>query len=85
MRRRARHASLQQALAALALAALAGDERVYSAERVGLLTLVCVVATFGIHSFVDWTWYVPGVACAALLCAGWLAGRGPLSSPFGAL
>jgi O-antigen ligase len=54
-------------------------ERVYSAERVGLLTMVCLVATFGIHSFVDWTWYVPGVACAALLCAGWLAGRGPLS------
>ncbi|HEV3320992.1 MAG TPA: O-antigen ligase family protein [Solirubrobacteraceae bacterium] len=59
--------------------ALAGDERLYSAERVGLLTLVCVVATFGVHSFVDWTWYVPGVACAALLCAGWVAGRGPLS------
>ncbi len=50
-------------------------ERVYSAERVGLLSMVCLVATFGIHSFVDWTWYVPGVACAALLCAGWLAGR----------
>jgi hypothetical protein len=60
--------------------ALAGRERLYSAERVGLLTLVCVVATFGIHSFVDWTWYVPGVACTALLCAGWVAGRGPLSS-----
>jgi O-antigen ligase len=51
----------------------------YTAERVGLLTMVCLVATFGVHSFVDWTWYVPGVACAALLCAGWLAGRGPLS------
>jgi tetratricopeptide (TPR) repeat protein len=25
---------------------------------------------------VDWTWYVPGDACVALLCAGWLAGRG---------
>jgi O-antigen ligase len=59
--------------------ALVGEERVYSAERVGLLTLVCVVATFGVHSFVDWTWYVPGVACAALLCAGWVAGRGPSS------
>ncbi len=59
---------------------LAGEERFYSAERVGLLTLVCLVTTFGVHSFVDWTWYVPGVACAALLCAGWVAGRGPLSS-----
>ncbi len=29
----------------------------------------------------DWTWYVPGTALAALLCAGWLAGRGPLLDP----
>jgi hypothetical protein len=61
----------------------ASPERVYSAERVGLLSMVCLVATFGIHSFVDWTWYVPGVACAALLCAGWLAGRGPLAAGAG--
>ncbi len=54
---------------------LVGGERVYSAERVGLLTMVCLVATFGVHSFVDWTWYVPGLACTALLCAGWVAGR----------
>jgi cytochrome c-type biogenesis protein CcmH/NrfG len=33
---------------------------------------------FGGHSFVDWTWFVPGNAVVALLCAGWLAGRGPL-------
>jgi Flp pilus assembly protein TadD len=52
----------------------------YTAERIGLLTMLCVVATFGIHSFVDWTWYVPGLACTALLCAGWLAGRGPLAA-----
>jgi O-antigen ligase len=52
--------------------------RLYTAERVGLLTMVCFVATFGVHSFVDWTWYIPGLACAALLCAGWVAGRGPL-------
>jgi hypothetical protein len=50
----------------------------YSAERVGLLTMLCAVVVFGVHSFVDWTWYVPGNACAALLLAGWLAGRGPL-------
>lgn len=50
----------------------------YTPERIGLLTMLCVVVTFGLHSFVDWTWYVPGVACTALLCAGWLAGRGPL-------
>jgi tetratricopeptide (TPR) repeat protein len=51
----------------------------YSAERVGLLTMLCVVVAFGVHSLVDWTWYVPGDACVALLCAGWLAGRGPLT------
>jgi hypothetical protein len=52
-----------------------GVERRYSPERIGLLSMVCVVVTFGVHSFVDWTWYVPGDACVALLCAGWVAGR----------
>lgn len=50
----------------------------YSAERVGLLSMLCLVVVFGVHSLVDWTWYVPGDAFAALLCAGWLAGRGPV-------
>jgi hypothetical protein len=50
----------------------------YTPERIGLLTMLCIVVVFGVHSFVDWTWYVPGNACVALLCAGWLAGRGPL-------
>ncbi len=50
----------------------------YTPERVGLLSMLCVVVTFGVHSFADWTWYVPGDAFVALLCAGWLAGRGPL-------
>jgi hypothetical protein len=51
----------------------------YTPERIGLLTLLTVVVIFGVHSFVDWTWFVPGTAVIALLCAGWLAGRGPLS------
>jgi len=42
---------------------------------VGMLTLLCIVVVFGAHSLIDWTWYVPGVACVALLCAGWLVGR----------
>ncbi len=58
--------------------ALGGSSSLYTPERIGLLTMVCIVVTFGVHSFVDWTWYVPGLACTALLCAGWLAGRGPL-------
>jgi hypothetical protein len=49
-------------------------------ERVGLVTLLAVAVTFGVHSFVDWTWFVPGNAALALLCAGWVAGRGPLAA-----
>ena len=52
--------------------------RAYTPERVGLLTMLCMVVVFGTHSLIDWTWYIPGNACVALLCAGWLAGRGPL-------
>ena len=43
-----------------------------------MLSMLCLVVVFGAHSLIDWTWYVPGDACVALLCAGWLAGRGPL-------
>lgn len=50
----------------------------YAPERVALLSMLCVVVTFGLHSLVDWTWYVPGTALTALICAGWLAGRGAL-------
>jgi O-antigen ligase/tetratricopeptide (TPR) repeat protein len=52
----------------------------YTPERVALLSMLCLVVVFGAHSFIDWTWYVPGDACVALLCAGWLAGRGPLGA-----
>jgi O-antigen ligase/cytochrome c-type biogenesis protein CcmH/NrfG len=58
-----------------------GRIRRYGPERIGMLTLLCMVVLFGVHSTVDWTWYVPGTALAALLCAGWLAGRGPLLDP----
>ena len=54
-----------------------------TAERAGLLTLLCVVLAFGAHSMIDWTWFIPGVALPALFCAGWLAGRGPLCAPVG--
>jgi hypothetical protein len=55
------------------------------AERQGLLTLLIIVAMFGIQSGIDWTWYFPGVAIPALICAGWLAGRGPPAGPIGRL
>jgi O-Antigen ligase len=57
----------------------------HAAERVGLITMLAVVLTFGVHSTIDWTWFFPGVAVPALFCAGWLAGRGPLSQPVGHL
>jgi O-antigen ligase/polysaccharide polymerase Wzy-like membrane protein len=65
-------------IAARRLPSWRSEPRPYSAERIGLLTMLCAVAVFGVHSLVDWTWYVPGNACVALLFAGWLAGRGPL-------
>ena len=76
------------ALVALALAVSqatglhrGGAELRTTPERVGLLTLTTVVIVFGVHSFVDWTWFVPGVAFPALLAGGWLAGRGALGLP----
>ena len=47
----------------------------WDAERVGLATLTVVVIVFGVHSAIDWTWYVPGNAVPALLCAGFVASR----------
>ena len=55
----------------------------HAAERAGLITLFAVVVTFGVSSLIDWTWFIPGVAVPALVCAGWLAGRGPLEAPVG--
>lgn len=57
----------------------------YAAEHAGLLTLAAVVLMFGLHSLIDWTWFIPGTAVLALVCAGWLAGRGPLRAPVGRL
>jgi hypothetical protein len=53
-------------------------------EREGLAVMAIVVLAFGIQSALDFTFYFPGLAIPALLCAGWLAGRGPLHAPVGA-
>jgi tetratricopeptide (TPR) repeat protein len=53
----------------------------FSAERIGMLTLVATVLVFGVHSLIDWTWFVPANAAVGLLAAGWVAGRGPLGAP----
>jgi tetratricopeptide (TPR) repeat protein len=48
-----------------------------------MITLAVVVIIFGLNSAIDWTWFIPGTAITALVCAGWLAGRGPLRPPIG--
>ena len=40
-----------------------------------LATLAVVVVVFGVHSAIDWTWYVPGNAVPMLICAGFVASR----------
>lgn len=51
-------------------------EAAWTPERIGLLTMLALVVTFGVHVLVDWTWEIPGTAVPALLATGWLAGRG---------
>ncbi len=48
----------------------------FGPERIGLLTLFALVVVYGVHSLVDWSWFIPGPTAIALLAAGWLAGRG---------
>ncbi len=47
-------------------------------ERIAVAALALAPIAFGLHSLIDWTWFVPGVAVAALLAAGFVAARGPL-------
>ena len=47
----------------------------FDPERIAVLTMATVVIVFAVHSLIDWTWFVPGNAVVALLCAGWVAGR----------
>ena len=56
----------------------------WDAERVGLATLAAVALVFGLHSAIDWTWFVPGNVVPALLCAGWVASRATLRERLGA-
>lgn len=50
----------------------------WDAERVGVAALTVIVLVFGIHSAIDWTWYIPGNAVPALLCAGFVVSRATL-------
>jgi hypothetical protein len=64
-------------LAAAARATGVRSRQPVTPERIGLMTLATTAIAFGVHSTVDWTWFVPGTAVAGLLCAAWVAGRGP--------
>jgi tetratricopeptide (TPR) repeat protein len=56
---------------------LVPDDR-WPGERIGLAALALVAVVFGVHSALDWTWFVPAVAMTGLFCAGWVAGRGAI-------
>jgi hypothetical protein len=50
----------------------------WDAERVGVTALMLSALVFGLHSSIDWTWFVPGCAVMGIFAAGFVAGRGPL-------
>jgi O-Antigen ligase/Tetratricopeptide repeat len=52
----------------------------WTPERYGLTALALVAIAFGVHSALDWTWFVPAVAMTGLFCAGWVAGRGSIAA-----
>lgn len=49
-------------------------------ERTALSALALVAIVFGVHSALDWTWFVPALAITAAFAGGWVAGRGPLEA-----
>jgi hypothetical protein len=53
----------------------------WTPERVGLIALALTAIVYGLHSAVDWIWFVPGPTVMAVLAAGYVAGRGPLAVP----
>ena len=54
--------------------------RDWSSERIALVALALITVVFGLQSAIDWTWFIPGPAAMALVAAGFVAGRGPLSA-----
>lgn len=49
-------------------------------ERTAVTALALCAVVFGLHAVVDWTWSIPGPSAAALVAAGFVAGRGPLGA-----
>jgi tetratricopeptide (TPR) repeat protein len=52
--------------------------RDWDGQRMALVGLALTALVFGIHSAIDWTWFVPGPTAIGLVAAGFVAGRGPL-------
>jgi O-Antigen ligase/Tetratricopeptide repeat len=52
----------------------------WDSERVGMAALGAVALMFGVHSAVDWTWFVPATALCGLLAAAWVIARPSLRS-----
>lgn len=55
-----------------------GPKPEWGDERAALVAVVLTAVVFGLHSAIDWTWFVPGPAIAGLVAAGFVSGRGPL-------
>jgi tetratricopeptide (TPR) repeat protein len=54
--------------------------RRWDGERVALIALALTALAFGLHSAIDWTWFVPGPTVMAVAAAGAVAGRSFLAS-----
>lgn len=54
--------------------------RDWDVERAAIVALSLVAVVFGLQSALDWTWFVPGPAAMALVAAGFVAGRGPVTA-----
>jgi hypothetical protein len=51
--------------------------RDWDAPRTALVALALVPLVFGLHSLLDWTWFIPEPTAIALIAAGFVAARGP--------
>jgi tetratricopeptide (TPR) repeat protein len=57
-----------------------GESVPWDAERVGVVAVALAALVFGLHSAIDWTWFVPAPAVMAVVAAGFVAGRGPVTA-----
>jgi hypothetical protein len=57
-----------------------GGSLAFTPERIGLIALALCALVYGLHSMVDWIWFVPGPTAMALGAAGFVAGRGRLGA-----